>query len=83
MYKVIYNKSIILDVIKKPIYCKYLSSGRKLRTDVTSANCIISSDGNETYHLLGKSPSLPEEFKSVELVPINTYIKTTFFKKGR
>lgn len=70
MYKVIY-KDIIIDVIKKPIYCRFLNSGRKLRTDVTSANCIISSSGEETYHLTGKSPSLPEGFKSVELISID------------
>lgn len=69
MYKILYN-NIIIDVIKNPVYCKFLSSGRKLRTDKISANCIISSDGNETYHLLGKSPNLPDEYKSVELIPI-------------
>lgn len=70
MYKVIY-KNIIIDVMKKPVYCKYLNSGRKLRTDITSANCIISSNGKETYHLFGKSPALPDEYKSVELIPID------------
>jgi hypothetical protein len=71
MYKVVY-KDVVIDVLKNPIYCKYFArSGRKIRTDETSANCIISSDGKETYHLAGRSPFLPEGYKSVELVPIN------------
>lgn len=71
MYKVMY-KNIIIDILKRPIYCKYFqSSGQKLRTDETSANCIISSSGDETYHLAGRSPFMPESYKSVELIPID------------
>lgn len=71
MYKVMY-KNVIIDVIKNPLYCKYfLRTGQKLRTDETSANCIISSNGNETYHLVGRSPFMPESYKSVELVFID------------
>ena len=69
MYKVLYN-NITIDVIKKPIYCRYLPSGRTLRTDKVSANCIVSSDGSGFYHLVG-TPALPEEYKSVELVSID------------
>lgn len=71
MYKVVY-KDVIIDVLKKPIYCRYfLNSSRKIRTDETSANCIISSKGDETYHLAGRSPFMPESYKSVELIPID------------
>ena len=71
MYKVVY-KDVIIDVLKKPIYCRYFpNSSRKIRTDPTSANCIISSEGNETYHLAGRSPFMPESYKSVELIPID------------
>lgn len=71
MYKVMY-KNIIIDILKRPVYCKYFqSSGQKLRTDETSANCIISSKGDETYHLAGRSPFMPESYKSVELIPID------------
>lgn len=71
MYKVVY-KDIIIDILKKPIYCRYFpNSAQKLRTDETSANCIISSKGEETYHLAGRSPFMPESYKSVELVPID------------
>ena len=68
MYKILYN-NITIDVLKKPVYCKYLNSGRKLRTDKTSANCIVSSNGEQVYHIVG-TPSLPEGYKSVEIVPI-------------
>lgn len=69
MYKVLYS-NITIDVIKKPIYCKYLKSGRALRTDKVSANCIVSSDGSGFYHLVG-TPAMPEEYKSVELIEID------------
>lgn len=71
MYKVVY-KGVVIDLLTNPIYCKYFArSGHKIRTDETSANCIISSEGEETYHLAGRSPFLPEGYKSVELVPID------------
>lgn len=71
MFKVIY-KDIIIDILKKPVYCRYFpNSGQKLRTDATSANCIISSNGKETYYLVGRSPALPEEYKSVKLISID------------
>lgn len=70
MFKILY-KDIIIDILKKPIYCRYFpGSGQKLRTDATSANCIISSDGKETYHLSGRSPAMPESYKSVRLIAI-------------
>lgn len=71
MYKVVY-KNVVIDILTKPIYCKYfVRSGRKIRTDETSANCIISSNNQETYHLAGRSPFMSERYKSVELVPID------------
>lgn len=69
MYKVLYN-NITIDVLKKPIYCRYLPSGRTLRTDKVSANCIVSSDGSGFYHLVG-TPAIPDEYKSVELIEID------------
>lgn len=69
MYKIIYN-NIILDVMRKINYCKYLQrSGRTFLTDAVSANCIVSSDGSEVYHLAG-TPPMPEGYKSVTIVPI-------------
>lgn len=69
MYKILYN-NITIDVLKKPIYCKYLKSGRTLRTDKTSASCIVSSDGSQVYHIAG-TPFLTENHKSVEIIPID------------
>lgn len=70
MYKVLYN-NITIDVIKKPIYCRYIAaSKRTLRTDPVSANCIVSSDGSEIFHIHGTN-SIPEEYKSVELISID------------
>lgn len=70
MYKVLYN-NITIDVIKKPIYCRYIpNTKRTLRTDKVSANCIVSSDGSTVYHLAG-TPVIPEEYKSVELIAID------------
>lgn len=71
MYKVVY-KNVIIDILTKPIYCMcFPDTGFKLRTDETSANCIISSNGSEAYHLVGRLPVLPESYKAVELVPID------------
>ena len=79
MYKVMY-KGVVIDILTKPIYCMYIpTSGMKLRSDPTSANCIISSNGEETYHLAGRSPFMPETYKSVEMVPI-TKTEYDFYK---
>lgn len=69
MYKILYN-NITIDVLKNPTYCKFLLNGRKLRTDKTSANCIVSSNGDEVYHIVG-TPNLPDGYKSVEIIPID------------
>ena len=69
MYKILYN-NITIDVIKKIKYCKYLQrSGRTILTDSISANCIVSSDGSEVYHIAG-TPSMPEGYKSITIVSI-------------
>lgn len=69
MYKILYN-NIPIDVIKDIIYCRYISNmKRTLRSDIVSANCIVSSDGSEIYHISGTT-SMPEEYKSVIVVPI-------------
>lgn len=71
MYKVLY-KNIIIDVINNPVYCRYSpKSATKFRTDAISANCIISSNGKETYHIEGRSPFMPESYKSIKMESIN------------
>lgn len=70
MYKVLYD-NITIDVIKRPIHCRYVpNSKRTIRTDRVSANCVVSSDGSEIYHLRGTS-AIPEGYKSVELIEID------------
>lgn len=69
MHKILYN-NITIDVIKNIIYCKYMKSGRKLRSDKISANCIVSSDGSQVYHIQG-TPKIPDKYKSVTIIPID------------
>lgn len=70
MYKIIYN-NLTIDVMRKLVFCKYLQrSGRTMLTDETSANCIVSSNGSEVYHISG-TPLMPEGYKSVMIVPID------------
>lgn len=70
MYKVIYDKMII-DVIKKVKYCKYIkNANRTILCDKTSANCIVSSDGSQVYHIKG-TLAMPNTYKSVQIVEID------------
>ena len=69
MNKILYN-NMIIDVLEKITYCKCLTSGRTLRTDKTSANCIVSSDGSQMYAIKGTSGT-PDTYKKVEIIPID------------
>lgn len=70
MYKIIYQ-NMIIDVMKKPKYCKYVKiANRTLLCDKTSANCIVSSDGSQVYHIKG-TLEVPTNYKSVEIVEIS------------
>ena len=70
MYKILYD-NMTIDVVKRIKYCKYLQrSGRMLLTDAVSANGIVSSNGSEVYHLAG-TPSMPEGYKTVTILPIS------------
>ena len=70
MYKIIYQ-NMIIDVMKKIKYCKYLQrANRTLLCDKASANCIVSSDGSQVYHIKG-TLVMPTEYKSVEIVEID------------
>lgn len=63
MFKVVY-KDVIIDVLENPVYCKSLKSGSVIRTEKTSANCVLSSDGSQVYHLRG-TPKAKESYKTV------------------
>ena len=70
MYKIIYN-NMIIDVMKKLKYCKYLERAKRtLLCDKTSANCIVSSDGSQVYHISG-ALAMPDTYKSVQIVEID------------
>lgn len=70
MYKIIYQ-NMIIDVVKKLKYCKHLQhANRTLLCDKTSANCIVSSDGSQVYHIKG-TLAMPDKYKSVEIVEID------------
>lgn len=70
MYKIIYQ-NMIIDVMKKLKYCKYVRiANRILLCDKTSANCIVSSDGSKVYHIKG-TLEVPTNYKSVEIVEID------------
>ena len=70
MYKIIYQ-NMIIDVMSKPKYCKYVRiANRTLLCDKASANCIVSSDGSQVYHIKG-TLAMPTEYKTVEIVEID------------
>lgn len=70
MYKIIYQ-NMIIDVMSKIKYCKYIKiANRTLLCDKASANCIVSSDGSQVYHIKG-TLAMPTEYKSVEIVEID------------
>jgi hypothetical protein len=64
---------MIIDVINNPRYLRWLKKGKKfILTEVTSANCIRSSDKKEIYYV----DSMPdfsgvENYKKVQMVEID------------
>ena len=70
MYKVIFN-NLIIDVMEKPRYTRFLpKSGRIVGTDRLAATGLMSSNGEEVYHLEGKTNNYPEKLKTVQLIKI-------------
>ena len=70
MYKVIFN-NLIIDVMEKPRYTRFLpKSQRIVGTDRLAATGIMSSNGEEVYHLEGKTNNYPEKLKTVQLIKI-------------
>ena len=70
MYKIIYQ-NMIIDVMSKPKYCKYVRiANRTILCDKASANCIVSSDGSQVYHIKG-TLEVPTNYKSIEIVEID------------
>lgn len=70
MYKIIYNE-LVIDVIDKPKYLRYLTkSGRTVLTDKTSAHCIMSSNGKDIYILDGIMLPVDKGWKTVRIQAI-------------
>ena len=70
MYKVIFN-NLVIDIMEKPRYTRFLpKSQRVVGTDRLAATGIMSSNGEEVYHLEGKTNNYPEKLKTVQLIKI-------------
>ena len=70
MYKVIFN-NLVIDIMEQPRYTRFLpKSGRVVGTDRLAATGIMSSNGEEVYHLEGKTNNYPEKLKTVQLIKI-------------
>ena len=73
MYKVIYN-NIVIDVIDKPKYLRYLSkSGRTVLTDKSSAHCILGSNNKDIYILQGRFYPEGKDWKQVTIEKISEF----------
>ena len=71
MYKIIENNQII-DVLEEIQFIKYLpKSKRQILVDERQANGIISSNGNEIYHLLNTPYTFTEAKKTVSFIKID------------
>ena len=57
--------------MEKPRYVRFLpKSQRIVGTDRLAATGIMSSNGEEVYHLEGKTNNYPEKLKTVQLIKI-------------
>ena len=71
MYKIIYN-DLIIDLIKKPKYLRYLTkSGRTVVTDESSAHCILGSNNKDIYLLQGVTRPEGKDWKEVTIKSIS------------
>ena len=80
MYKVIYN-DLIIDVLKKPKYVRYLArSQRSIITDYSSAQGVLSSNNKEIYSLAEKEIPEGKTWKRVTLQKISEWEYTSLKK---
>lgn len=71
MYKVTHNNQII-DVLESIIYVKCLPKSQKIiSVDKNQANGIVSSNGDEIYHIMGTKNTFKDKKKSVNIIPID------------
>lgn len=72
MYYKLMSNDIVVDLLRKLYYVRYLpKSKRWVGTDAQSAHGIMSSDGSMIYHLCGRAYVFPEELTSVIPVEID------------
>lgn len=70
-FKIIYN-ALVIDILDKIQYVRWLKRGKKfVKTEMTSANGILASDGINIYHVEG----MPDfdgmgNFKTVHMIQI-------------
>lgn len=79
MYKIIHNNQII-DVLEDLNYVKCLPKTQKIiSVDKLQANGIVSSNGDDIYHLLGTKNTFKDKKISVEAIPIeeSEYLELT------
>ena len=70
MFKIIYN-NLVIDVVKKPKYMRYLSkSGRLVVSDKTSSHCVMGSNDKDVYLLQGVTRPEGKDWKEVALKQI-------------
>lgn len=71
MYKIIHNNQII-DILDNIIYIKCLPNSQKIiAVDKNQANGIVSSDGDNIYHIYGTKNTFNDRKISVNIVPID------------
>lgn len=71
MYKVMCN-DIVIDLLKKVVYVRKLKTQNKqVVTDSGSANGVLSSNNEKTYHLYGTENVYGDDVLTVRLVKID------------
>ena len=72
MYYKLMNGDIVVDLLARVCYVRYLpKSKRWVTTDSQSAHGIMSSDGSEVYLLAGRACAYPDELTMVTMVEID------------
>ena len=80
MYKIIYNKQIIDVFDDKICFVKFLPKiNRTIAIDKRQANGVVSSNGQEIYHIEGTKYNFLDNKKTVSVIPIDEeeYLKLT------
>ena len=72
MFYKLMNGEIVVDILRKAQYVRYLPrSKRWVNTDAMSANGILGGDGDSIYHLHGRTCACPDTLARVRVVEID------------